>query len=133
MFCRQQVAELGESYSAFQDKGARLVVVGSGEVAHLKDFKASSGFEGEIFTDPSRESFRLLGFRSGVSGLLGIKAISRGFSALKEGYTPGFIQGSALQLGGAVIIDTDCTMRYHYVGEAAGDHPPIKEMLNALD
>lgn len=110
-----------------------MVVVGSGEIDHLKNFKTSSGFEGEMFTDPSRESFRLLGFRSGVSGLLGLKAISRGFSALKEGYTPGPIQGSALQLGGAAIIDPDGNLRYHYVGEEAGDHPSVNEMLRLLD
>lgn len=108
------------------------MVIGSGDVEHVREFRTTIDYPGEIFTDPSRESFRLLGFQSGVSGLLGLKALSRGFSALKSGFTPGPIQGSALQLGGAVIINPDGTVRYHYVGREAGDHPPVSEILSAL-
>jgi peroxiredoxin len=132
VFCRQQVAELAERHTSFSDNQARLVIIGSGDVAHLKELREVSGYRGDLLTDPSRESFRLLGFTSGVGGLMGLKAISRGFSALRAGFTPGAIQGSALQLGGAIIVNQDGTIRYFYRSKEAGDHPAVDDMLAAL-
>ncbi len=133
MLCRQQVAELAEHYTSFSDKHARLVVIGSGDVSHLKELRDVTGYQGELLTDPSRQSFRLLGFTSGVGGLMGMKAIGRGFRALRAGFAPGAIQGSALQLGGAIIMNPDGTIRYLYKSREAGDHPSVQEMLAALE
>lgn len=70
---------------------------------------------------------------SNVSGLLGLKTLAKGFTALREGIKPGLLQGSALQLGGAVIISQEGNICYYFKSTDAGDYPPIPEMLAALD
>jgi hypothetical protein len=63
---------------------------------------------------------------------LGLKTISRGLSAFRQGVKPGSLQGSALQLGGAVVIDSSSAVRYLYRSSEAGDDPPVDEMLRAI-
>jgi hypothetical protein len=91
-----------------------------------------TGYRGELLSDPSLKSYNILGFTSGIGKVMGLKALSRGFSAMRAGYRPGTIQGSTLQLGGAVIINPDATVSYFFASAEAGDHPPISDLLGAL-
>lgn len=86
----------------------------------------------DLFADPSRRSYQILGFSSGLGKLIGIKPIKRALSALSSGHRPGSLQGSALQLGGAAVIDSDGTLRCLIKEEQAGDHPPVAELLAAV-
>ncbi len=63
---------------------------------------------------------------------MGLKVLTRGFSALLAGNMPGAIQGNALQLGGAVIVKPDATVAYYFASAEAGDHPPVADLLGAL-
>lgn len=63
---------------------------------------------------------------------MGLKVLSRAFSALGAGHMPGTVQGSALQLGGAVILRPDATIAYYFASAEAGDHPPATALLDAL-
>lgn len=94
--------------------------------------RKATGYSGELFSDPARESYQLFQFQSGVGKVVGVKALSRAFSALKSGFLPGSLQGSALQLGGAAVVTTDGQVIYHYISQEAGDHPDPGAMLEAL-
>jgi len=74
----------------------------------------------------------MLGFKSGVGGLIGLQPVFRALSAVRAGFRPGSLQGNALQLGGAVVIDTDGVIRFHYRSEKAGDDPSAEELLAAI-
>ena len=91
-----------------------------------------TGYSGELLTDPSRESYKALGFTGSIAKVMGVKVLSRAFSALRAGHMPGAVQGSTLQLGGAVIIRPDATVAYYFASAEAGDHPPVTELLHAL-
>lgn len=88
-----------------------------------------TGYTGKLFTDPSLESFRALGFSRKISGLLAANAFARGFKALKDGIRPGSMQGDALQLGGAVIIGPGDQLFYYFKGKQAADHAPVQALL----
>lgn len=94
--------------------------------------RKATGYSGELFSDPARESYQLFQFQSGVGKVVGVKALSRAFSALKSGFLPGALQGSALQLGGAAVVTIDGEVIYHYISQEAGDHPAPGAMLEAL-
>jgi len=61
-----------------------------------------------------------------------MKTISRGLSAFLKGKKPGSFQGSPLQMGGAIVVDTSSSLRYLYRSSEAGDDPPVEKMLEAL-
>ncbi len=71
----------------------------------------------------------MLGFKNSVLGLLGMKSLHEGISAIKEGYRPGAIQGNAIQLGGVLIMDPDNRAHYYFMSSEAGDHPTNEELL----
>jgi len=132
MLCRQQVAELTEYEKRFSENNSRLAVIGPGEASHLAEFREVTGYRSELFADPSREAFQVLGFSSGITKLLGIKPIQGVFSAIKAGIRPGKLQGNALQLGGAVVIAPGNELCYLFREKQAGDHPPVDELLQAV-
>lgn len=108
------------------------MVIGHGEVKYLSSFRRATGYTGSLFTDPHRETYKMLAFGEGLAKLLDVKAIKHGFSALFAGHLPGSLQGSAMQLGGALIVDTRGTLVYRYHEAVAGDHPNIAAMLAAV-
>ncbi len=50
-------------------------------------------------------------------------------TAFKQGHRQGAVQGSTLQLGGAVVIDTKGAVRYFFSAKKAGEHPDIDSLM----
>lgn len=46
---------------------------------------------------------------------------------------PGSLQGNALQLGGAIAVMPEGIITYVFRSSAAGDHPPVKDLLEAVE
>jgi len=124
---------LAKSETRFKKKNANLVVIGSGKSHHFEEFRSATGYKGTLLSDLSRKAFELLGFSNGITGLMSIKSIPRVFSALRGGHKQGSIQGNTLQLGGAIIVDPSNTVRYYFASKKAGEHPAVKDLLEAVD
>ena len=90
-----------------------------------------TGFPGTLLTDPYLETYKFLKFKSSLADVIGLKSFTQGFAALKAGFIPGALQGHALQLGGAVVVVPEGKITYLYKSSAAGDHPPVKDLLAA--
>jgi AhpC/TSA antioxidant enzyme len=127
------VADLAKQAHRFKNKNARLAVVGSGAPHHFKEFRAITGYQDPLFTDPSRKAFNLLGFSNSITGFMSANSLFKAMSALKNGHRQGSVQGSTLQLGGAVIIDAAGLLLYYFAGRKAGEHPDIDELIQAID
>lgn len=63
---------------------------------------------------------------------MSIRSVFNAAGALRKGHRQGSIQGSTLQLGGAVVIDPSGEMRYLFAESKAGDHPNVDELLRAV-
>jgi len=118
--------------SEFSKRGAQLVVIGNGGANELKKFRDVTGYHGVLLTDPSRDSYNFLKFKSGLADIIGMKSFSKSFSALRSGFLPGSLQGHALQLGGAIAVTPEGTIKYFFKSSAAGDHPPIEGLLESV-
>ena len=129
MLCRQQVAELAEHQHEFTENNLHLVVIGFGKPEALPSFRDVTGYRGTLLTDQSRQAFGGLGFGNSVGGLIGWRPVADALKALQAGFRPGRLQGSGLQLGGALVIDTDGTILYLHREKKAGDHPPVAQLL----
>ena len=91
-----------------------------------------TGYRGILLTDPSRASYNFLKFKSGLTDIIGMKSFTQSFSALKAGFMPGSLEGHALQLGGAVVVVPEGNITYFFKSSAAGDHPPVADLLAAV-
>lgn len=109
------------------------MVIGSGDPGHFQKFREKTGYDGLLFSDPSLKTFSVLGFSNGLKGVMSIGSVFKAALALKKGHRPGSIQGSTLQLGGAVVIDDSGAVCYFFSSSKAGDHPDVEQLLGGID
>ena len=112
--------------------GAQLVVVGNGKPMFMEGFRDKTGYQGRLYTDPSRATYRALRLRRGLRSAMNLHTVKRAFEAMRAGNRQTATRGDPWQQGGVFIIDTDGTMLYRYPSEYAGDHPPIAELVVAI-
>jgi hypothetical protein len=91
-----------------------------------------TGYRGTLLTDPTRDAYKILKFKRGLSDIIGVKSFTQSFSALRSGFIPGSLQGHALQLGGAIVVAPEGNITYFFRSSAAGDHPPLEALLAAV-
>ena len=127
------MADLAHHKKDFADRNARLIVVGNGEPHQIQPFRRDTGYQGQIYTDPTRETYRTLDFSSGVGSLFGIKSLTEGIRAFRSGHSQKGVQGSALQQGGALVAGPGDHVHYFYKSRQPGDFPPIEALLKACD
>ena len=114
-------------------RGAELVIIGNGAPNFARAFREDLGITTPLFTDPSLTTYRLLEFKRGVTGtLLSPKVWANAARALSGGFRQGRVKGDAWQLGGVLVVRPDGSVIYRYASAAAGDHPPVSEILRAL-
>lgn len=132
MFCREQVVQLHRERDAIQKAGAELVVIGNGAPHFIAGFREITGYDGPLYTDPSLVSYKLAGMKRGLMTTLKPQVLGHAVRALAKGHMQGRTQGDAFQQGGVVVVSPADGVRYAYQSDEAGDHPPVREILDAL-
>jgi hypothetical protein len=107
-----------------------VVAVGNGTAPMAKDFVEQFAVSYPVFTDPSREVFRLAGMRRTLG--LGLKTLGRGLRAMKGGFRQGRTQGDAWQQGGVLGVAPDGQVWFEHIDGSAGDHADVGAVLGAL-
>jgi len=131
MFCRERVARLGEHIGAIADRGASLHAVGNGTAPMVQDFIEQFSPPFPVWTDPSKQTYRLAGFRHSFG--LGLRSLALGRRAMSGGFRQGRTQGDPFQQGGTLVLGQNGAIWYSQAAKAAGEHAPIDEILAALD
>ena len=104
--------------------------MGNGTATMAQDFVERFGIGFAVFTDPSREVFRLAGMRRNFG--LGLKTLGRGLRAFKGGFRQGRTQGDAWQQGGILGVAPGDVLWFQHADGGAGDHADIDEVLDSL-
>ena len=133
MIARRQVADLNKRIKAFEQKKVQLVVIGNGPVKHMAAFKAATRYQGPLFTDPTLKTHTILGFKKGVTTVVGLGPLKAGIRALGSGFVQKGIQGPPTQQGGVLIVGPGNHAHYLYRSAKAGDHPTVDEILKAFE
>jgi hypothetical protein len=118
---------------AFEGKNVQLVVIGNGPEKYIGSFRKATRYKGALFTDPSLETYKILGFESGVTSLIGLKPLKAGIRSLATGYLQKGVQGPPLQQGGVLVVGPGAVVHYAYRSRKAGDHPSVEEILRACE
>lgn len=144
------MAQLRHEVQNIHAYGAELVVIGNGDFAAA--FRDDLQLATPLYVDPSCAAYRLLGMKRGVARTLGSwRTWEKHARALLEGVRQKRIRvilrwwrwsvralmlgidGDAWQLGGILVVFPDGRVPYRYLSTVAGDHPPVHEVLAALD
>ena len=112
--------------------GAELVVVGSGQPEHARDFKERAGVSFELYVDPTLKAFSTAALRRSVLRTLGPGALVNAVRAFRGGHRQGKTRGDNWQLGGAFVIGAGGELLYEFRSRSAGDHPDPEALVAAL-
>jgi NAD(P)-dependent dehydrogenase (short-subunit alcohol dehydrogenase family) len=114
-------------------RGAELVIVGNGAQNFAAAFREDFELDCPILVDPELRAYRAAGLRRGRVELLSPRLPLNALRALRSGSRQTGVQGDPWQLGGVFVIRPGGDVTYRYVSGEAGDHPPVEEIVSALD
>jgi hypothetical protein len=112
--------------------GARLALVGNGSPEQAAEFRAAHVPELDLYTDPSRATYRALGVVRGVTTTLGPTALRAGLRAFRDGFRQSAVRGDPWVQGATLVVLPGDRVVYRYLSRNSGDHAPIGEVLAAL-
>jgi hypothetical protein len=133
--CRAHAAQVWRERNKYQSSGAKIIFVGNGQPEWIEKFREDLGIDkGVIVTDPSLNSFRLAGFKSGLFNLIQPASALNAAKLAMEGHTQKPFagdSGSHLQMGGILVVNPKNKVLYQYVSDALGDVPeePYVEII----
>ncbi|XP_015704806.1 peroxiredoxin-like 2C isoform X1 [Coturnix japonica] len=137
--CKEYVEDLAKvPRSYLQEANVRLIVIGQSSYHHIKPFCSLTGYTHEMYVDPQREIYKMLGMRRGEgndvsvqsphvksSMLLGsIRSMWRAMTG------PAFdFQGDPAQQGGTLILGPGNEVHFLHHDRNRMDHVPINSVL----
>jgi NAD(P)-dependent dehydrogenase (short-subunit alcohol dehydrogenase family) len=124
---------LRDHVDEIRERGAELVIVGNGARPFAAAFREDYGLDGPLLIDPELRAYRAAGLRRGRVELLSPRLPLNALRALRRGSRQGAVQGDPWQLGGVFVIRPGGELTYRYVSREAGDHPPVADILEALE
>jgi hypothetical protein len=126
--------QLHREYPRIRKAGAELVLVGNGSRLFARAFRDEQGITAPVYVDTERRAYQALGMKRGVLTAVGsLAAVRNAARALRAGFRQGPVQGDAWQLGGVLVVRKGGEVAYRHLSAEAGDHPPVADVLAALE
>lgn len=113
--------------------GAELVFIGNGSAFFARGFREEFAVPVPILVDPARESYRLLGMTRSVMASMNPRTLANAARAARAGFRQDSVEGDALQQGGVLVLRRGGEVAYRFLSGTAGDHPPVAEVMAALE
>jgi len=114
-------------------RGAEVVIIGNGAPNFAVAFREDFELDCPLLVDPELRAYRAAGLRRGRVELLSPRLPINALRALRSGSRQTGVQGDPWQLGGVFVIRPGGELTYRYASREAGDHPPVDEILAALE
>jgi len=97
-----------------------------------QDFAQSEKVSADLYTDPSRDTYRAIGARKGSATILTPRAALAAARALSQGHLQSATAGHPTQQGGELVVAPGGELRFIHLAEFAGDHADIDTVLAAI-
>ncbi len=116
-------------------RGGELVLIGNGAAHFAAAFREDLRLPSDVplLVDPERRAYRAAGLRRGRVEMLSPRLPLHALRALRQGFRQSSVEGDPWQLGGVFVITPGGALAYRYVSAEAGDHPPMTELLAAIE
>uniref|UniRef100_A0A8C8RUL2 Peroxiredoxin like 2C n=1 Tax=Pelusios castaneus TaxID=367368 RepID=A0A8C8RUL2_9SAUR len=137
--CKEYVEDLAKiPKNLLQDAKVRLIVIGQSSYHHIKPFCSLTGYPHEIYVDPEREIYKILGMKRGEVATTSVQSphvksnlLSGSIRSLWRAMTgPAFdFQGDPAQQGGTLILGPGSKVHFLHLDKNRLDHAPINTVL----
>ncbi len=125
--------QLHRENGRIQAARAELVLIGNGAPSFIKGFREETGYQGKLYTDPSLESYRVVGLKRGFWRVMNPLVLAYGVRGMLRGSRQTKIKGDAHQLGGLLVVDPDGKILFQHTESVAGDLVDKDKLLSVLE
>ncbi|MHB8393736.1 MAG: peroxiredoxin-like family protein [Candidatus Dormibacteria bacterium] len=132
MYCLEQAAVLMAALPRLQSAGGSLLFIGNGSPEQAMRFQQLKTPGARVVTDPDRTSYRALGAHRSPLRLLGRGLLDGWWNARKLHVRQEGLQGDALQLGAALVVEPPGRVLLTHINSSLGDHPSVEALVKAL-
>lgn len=114
--------------------GAELALIGMGEVRYARAFREEFDLGCPVLVDPNRAAYRALGLRRGIGRTLALPSVwAARVQASRQGFSQEGVKGDPWQLGGVLVVVPGGRVIYRHLSRTSADHPPVGEILSAVE
>ena len=127
--------QLHRARDRIEATGARLAVIGQGNVAQANHFRETQKVDGlPILVDPKRQTYKLAGTKIATMGeMLGPKVVLKGLrTSLTDRVHQGPTVGHAAQLGGTLLVLPDGSIPWTHLSDDVSDNASPDEIVEAV-
>lgn len=132
--CKKQAADWAKLAPRLNQCGQITVaLIGNGTVEQANDFVQEMQWKGDLFTDPSRTTYKALQFAAGVGVTFTRGGLIKVIQSFKEGnkQTWSRLPTDAFQQGGALLVDFQGKVSLFHRDAFAGDHINVEHLYQA--
>jgi peroxiredoxin len=124
---------LRDAYPALREQGAEVVVVGTGDLGHARDFARADRIPFPVLVDDGARAARAASIRR-VPFLALFRPASWAATrrAWRAGYRIGKPGPRTNQLGATFVVGPGDRLRYEHRDAHTADHAPLAEVMDAL-
>lgn len=129
--CKKQAADWNLLLPRLTHCGPVSVgLIGNGQVEQVDEFRNEMNWNGWLFTDPQRTTYRRMGFEKGVGVTFTARGLGKVINSVKEGNKQSWLRmpTDPFQQGGAVIVDKHGFVCELHRDEYAGDHMDVDKL-----
>jgi peroxiredoxin len=130
IFCRQRLAELVAQTEPYADVDFAVWVIGNGTALMAQDFVEKHNVTRSVYTDPSREIYKVLGMNRNFG--LNFKSLKQSIVAFKQGHRQTEVKGDPWQQGGVVVFDGQGDVTFSVADKEAGSDLPWNDVWTHL-
>ena len=87
-----------------EERGAELVVIGNGSVAHAAAFHEDEGIGFRLLVDPELRAYQAAGLKRSALAALSPAVLGNAWRAMRAGHRQSRVLGDPWQLGGVFVI-----------------------------
>ena len=115
-----------------EQRGARLVFVGTGTPAMAQDFRRQHAGPHPVLSDADRKAFRAAGMTRSLLATLHWRTFRNASRAFRRGFRQSRVQGDPWQQGGVLVFDATGALRHQQRDAAGGDELDLDALVAAL-
>ncbi len=132
LYCLEQTSVLMEALPRIRSAGGELLFIGNGNAAQALHFQQMKALEAIVVTDPERTSYRAMGARRSPFRALGKGVLAGLWNARRRNVRSEGLQGDAIQLGAALVVEPPGRVLLSHINSSLGDHPTVDALVEAL-
>ena len=134
LMCREHAVTMKDHYDQIRSRGAELVAIGTGDQRYAARFVSDESIPYPVLVDDDGVAARAAAVRTIPLAqlLFDVRSYPGGIRARRAGFKTRRSGNRVSQLAGTFVVGPGPKLRYQHTAKHSADHPPLDEVLAAL-